>query len=77
MASSRIAAWTSDRPLLGLALVLAAAYALCKLTIERVKRRKYRFPPQVPGVPIFGNALQIPSKSGSWALGHARELGEM
>lgn len=35
-------------------------------TIQYVQfRRRYRFPPQVPGIPIFGNLFQI-LRSDTW-----------
>lgn len=39
---------------------------------------KYRLPPRVPGIPIFGNALQVPpSQQGPWAKELAEKYGEM
>lgn len=41
-------------------------------------RRKYRFPNPVPGVPIFGNSLQVPAiQQGPWAKALAEKHGEM
>jgi len=39
--------------------------------------RKYRLPPQVPGLPILGNSLQVPFPSGMWLKGLADQYGEM
>jgi hypothetical protein len=40
--------------------------------------RKYKLPPRIPGIPIFGNALQIPPlKQGKWGIEMARKYGEM
>ena len=39
---------------------------------------KYRLPPLVPGIPIFGNALQVPpTQQGPWAKELAEKYGEM
>jgi hypothetical protein len=39
---------------------------------------KYKLPPRVPGVPIFGNALQVPpTQQGPWAKALAEKYGEM
>ncbi|PVH78054.1 cytochrome P450 [Cadophora sp. DSE1049] len=39
---------------------------------------KYKLPPRVPGVPIFGNALQVPPvQQGPWAKELAEKYGEM
>lgn len=43
-----------------------------------IKSKKYRLPPAVPGMPIFGNALQIPAlQQGPWAKKLAEQYGEM
>ncbi|KAK3326931.1 cytochrome P450 [Cercophora scortea] len=40
--------------------------------------RKYKLPPTVPGVPIFGNTFQIPAlQQGPWAKELAEKYGEM
>lgn len=40
--------------------------------------KKYKLPPRVPGVPIFGNTFQIPAlQQGPWAKGLAEKYGEM
>ena len=42
------------------------------------KSSKYKLPPRVPGIPIFGNALQVPPvQQGPWAKGLAEKYGEM
>ncbi|KAK6072221.1 cytochrome p450 [Seiridium cupressi] len=41
-------------------------------------RRTYKLPPQVPGIPIFGNTFQIPAvQQGPWAKKLAAQYGEM
>lgn len=43
-----------------------------------LQRGKYRLPPQVPGLPIFGNTFQIPAvQQGPWAKDLAEKYGEM
>lgn len=40
--------------------------------------KKYKLPPRVLGVPLFGNAFQIPAlQQGPWAKGLAEKYGEM
>lgn len=42
------------------------------------QRKKYKLPPLVPGVPIFGNSFQVPAKQqGPWAKVLAEKHGEM
>ncbi|RMJ23696.1 Cytochrome P450 [Aspergillus sp. HF37] len=39
---------------------------------------KYKLPPQVPGIPVFGNTFQIPAlQQGPWAKDLAEKYGEM
>ncbi|KAH7000801.1 cytochrome P450 [Ilyonectria destructans] len=43
-----------------------------------LQKGKYRLPPQVPGLPIFGNTFQIPAvQQGPWAKGLAEKYGEI
>lgn len=57
----------------GLAIILG----LLVLKSSR-SSNKYKLPPQVPGVPLFGNALQIPAlQQGPWAKKLAEKYGEM
>jgi hypothetical protein len=43
-----------------------------------VKARKYKLPPRVPGIPIFGNTFQLPPlKQGLWGIETAKKYGEM
>ncbi|KAK4938229.1 hypothetical protein LTR10_021302 [Elasticomyces elasticus] len=40
--------------------------------------KKYKLPPRVPGIPIFGNTFQLPPlKQGVWGMETARQYGEM
>lgn len=42
------------------------------------KSSEYRFPSQVPGLPVFGNTFQIPkTQQGPWAKDLAEKHGEM
>ncbi|KAG7054384.1 cytochrome P450 [Colletotrichum scovillei] len=59
--------------LIGLATVLA-------LWLLRASRRDkgFKLPPQVPGIPVFGNTFQIPAlQQGPWAKKLAEKYGEM
>lgn len=39
---------------------------------------KYKLPPVVPGIPIFGNSFQVPAtQQGPWAKDLAKKYGEM
>jgi len=39
---------------------------------------KYKLPPLVPGIPVMGNALQVPpTQQGPWAKELAEKYGEM
>ena len=39
---------------------------------------KYKLPPVVPGIPIFGNSFQVPAtQQGPWAKELANKYGEM
>lgn len=41
-------------------------------------QKKYKLPPIVPGIPVMGNALQVPpSQQGQWAKSLAEKYGEM
>ena len=41
-------------------------------------QKTYKLPPLVPGIPIFGNALQVPpTQQGQWAKDLAAKYGEM
>lgn len=45
---------------------------------EYLKARKYKLPPRVPGIPIFGNTFQLPPlKQGVWGIETAKKYGEM
>lgn len=66
------------RPVFALALlgvvVLLAAWRLT----ESAKARKYKLPPRIPGIPIFGNTFQLPPlKQGVWGIEMAKKYGEM
>lgn len=45
---------------------------------KKLRATKYKLPPQVPGLPIFGNTFQIPAvQQGPWAKKLAEAYGEM
>lgn len=69
--------WSPRGRLLTVALALATAVGLVRLILRQLERRKYRFPPQVPGLPVIGNSFQVPPKPGPWALEMSRKYGEM
>ncbi|PSK59461.1 3-hydroxyphenylacetate 6-hydroxylase [Elsinoe australis] len=49
-----------------------------KLVQDARRKSKYKLPPRVPGVPIFGNSFQVPPKQqGPWAKKLAEQYGEM
>ncbi|KAF9891620.1 hypothetical protein FE257_003631 [Aspergillus nanangensis] len=59
---------------IGLILVIIIRYAYTSYQWHR----KYKLPPLVPGVPIFGNTFQIPAlQQGPWAKKLAEKYGEM
>ena len=62
-----------------LASLSGLALLLVVWLLQKHRRRSYyKLPPQVPGVPIFGNALQIPAlQQGPWAKKLAEQYGEM
>lgn len=61
--------------------VLLAIAILALFVSQYISSRrspKYKLPPRVPGVPIFGNALQVPpTQQGPWAQKLAQQYGEM
>lgn len=64
--------------------LIAAAFAglvliLAFQSLQKARRsKKYKLPPQVPGVPLFGNTFQIPAiQQGPWAKKLAEKYGEM
>ncbi|KAF4555597.1 Cytochrome P450-like protein 29 [Elsinoe fawcettii] len=62
------------RAILGLVVLAIAA----KLIQDVRWNAKYKLPPRVPGVPIFGNSFQVPPKQqGPWAKQLAEKYGEM
>jgi hypothetical protein len=45
---------------------------------KKLRATKYKLPPQVPGLPIFGNTFQVPAtQQGPWAKKLAKTYGEM
>ena len=62
-----------------LLIALAAMVVLYLATLRgRKDSPKYRLPPLVPGIPVLGNALQVPpTQQGPWAKQLAEKYGEM
>lgn len=72
--------WTvvSRRPLIGLAVLSTLVLLAVWTVMSHVKARRYKLPPRIPGVPIFGNTFQLPPlKQGVWAMEMAKQYGEM
>ena len=68
----------TQRPLFGIAflgtLILIAVWQVNRY----VQARRYKLPPRIPGLPIFGNTFQLPPlKQGVWAMEMAQQYGEM
>ncbi len=64
-------------------LAVAAATLLWLLHLiisSTIRRRQYKLPAQVPGIPIFGNSFQMPLtqvEQAPWAQKLAQKYGEM
>jgi hypothetical protein len=64
-------------------LAVAAATLLWMLHLiisSAIRRRQYKLPAQVPGIPIFGNSFQMPLtqvEQAPWAQKLAQKYGEM
>jgi len=55
-----------------------ALFIVQKLWNDYAWNKKYKLPPIIPGIPIFGNLFQIPAtKQGPWATELAAKYGEM
>ena len=69
--------------LAGISIGYGVCAALLLFVVQKVIARwvcqsKYKLPPRIPGLPILGNALQIPStQQGPWAKQQAEKYGEM
>ncbi|KAH8595657.1 cytochrome P450 [Bisporella sp. PMI_857] len=67
-----------DQQTLYLSISGLLAISLASCLIFSGGSSKYKLPPRVPGVPIFGNALQVPpTQQGPWAKALAEKYGEM
>jgi hypothetical protein len=59
------------------ALGAVAIYVFLTIT-KKLHSSKYKLPPRVPGVPVFGNSFQVPlTQQGPWAKKLAETYGEM
>lgn len=60
------------------ALCALGLYLAQSFIAGMVRNSKYKLPPRVPGVPIFGNSFQPPAtQQGPWAKKLAEKYGEM
>lgn len=51
---------------------------LQKAISSHIASKKYKFPPQIPGSPIFGNTFQLPpTQQGLWGKEMSEKYGEM
>ncbi|PNS18180.1 3-hydroxyphenylacetate 6-hydroxylase [Sphaceloma murrayae] len=65
---------------LWLALSSLLVWALALIVRSKLRARKYRLPPRVPGIPLIGNTLQFPADLSDqivWAKKLADQYGEM
>ena len=59
-------------------LVVFVLVALQRILANHRWNSKYKLPPQVPGIPVFGNTFQLPPfQQGLWASEQAKKYGEM
>lgn len=61
-------------------LVVTVLLVLRQLVHDYQYEKKYRFPPIVPGLPIVGNSLQLPTRvglQGPYLAKLAEKYGEM
>ena len=68
-----------ELPLLTYAFALAfLGLGVHHLIASYQHNKKYKLPPRIPGIPIFGNTLQLPPlKQGVWGIEMAKKYGEM
>lgn len=77
MGSLSLSRYALANPFLTLA-ALSIIFVLGWKINANVKARKYKLPPRVPGIPIFGNTFQLPPlKQGLWGIETAKKYGEM
>ena len=66
---------------LGYVLLAVAVFVILRrLLQDYLHEKKYRFPPMVPGLPIVGNSLQLPTRvglQGPYLAKLAEKYGEM
>ncbi len=49
-----------------------------RIVSNHLYKKKYKFPPRIPGLPIVGNTFQLPgNQQGQWGVQMARKYGEM
>lgn len=78
MVNDSLPAFAIGHPTFALAILVFVALAVGWRVKETVRARKYKLPPKIPGIPIFGNTFQLPPlKQGQWGIQMARKYGEM
>lgn len=78
MDASRFPSFARHHPALAISLSWAAIIIAIWMMKENARAAKYRLPPRVPGIPIFGNTFQLPPlKQGLWGVETAKKYGEM
>ncbi|EXJ93192.1 hypothetical protein A1O3_01749 [Capronia epimyces CBS 606.96] len=69
--------FTTNTTVLGAAVAAVVLFYLSTI-LTKTRSPKYKLPPQVPGIPIFGNSFQVPAtQQGPWAKELAGKYGEM
>lgn len=68
-----------DKQLLRSLVVSLCLVILFTWTFQKDAKAKWaKLPPQVPGLPVLGNTLQVPAlQQGPWAKDLAAKYGEM
>ncbi len=57
---------------------IATLFLVQKVVANQAASKKYKYPPQIPGWPVFGNTFMMPSiRQGMWAREQAMKYGEM
>lgn len=64
---------------LAYAAIVVAFVVILQNVVARYRiSSKYKLPPRIPGIPIFGNTFQMPIlQQGQWAQEMAAKYGEM
>jgi hypothetical protein len=66
-----------DKTILVVAVTAVVLFYLSTF-LTKTNTTKYKLPPLVPGIPVFGNSFQVPpTQQGPWAKELAEKYGEM